>query len=117
MTIYEKIDGILDSLEIPFYARMPTFAANEEPQLYVVYSLYDTPKKRADGKLLAVQFTITVNIIGTDLAAVETLNSQIISLFENNKIYYSGCNYSSDTDFPQKIRNIMDFVTIQERND
>lgn len=111
--IYDKINGLLATMSIPYYARMPTFAAGKEPELYIVYSLYDRVKSRLDGRIEAIEYTVTVNVIGRNIAAVDEKKTDIISLFEENGIYFAGCNYISDSEFPQRIRRIIDFYTYE----
>lgn len=109
MSIFEKIDGVLKILDIPFYDTMPTFAENNEPSLYVVYSLYDVPKLWGDGKLISIEYVITVNIIGTNIREVDNLQVELLELFQNHDFAYAGCNYQMDSDFPKQYRRIMDF--------
>ena len=45
MEIFDKVDGILATLEVPFYNFMPEFA-REPPDLFVTYNVYDTPALR-----------------------------------------------------------------------
>ncbi len=112
--IQDRINGLLATMNVPYYARMPTFASGKEPELYIVYTLYDRVKSRLDGKIEAVEYTVTVNVIGRITAAVDDKKTDIISLFEENSIYFAGCNYLSDSDFPQRIRRIMDFYCCEE---
>ena len=48
MEIFDKVDGILATLEVPFYNFMPEFA-REPPDLFITYNVYDTPALRGDG--------------------------------------------------------------------
>lgn len=114
MSIFERIDGVLKLLDVPFYDRMPTFAENEEPSLYIVYTLYDRPAMRGDGVLEAIEYTVTVNVIGVDTGEVDEVQSKTLSLFEEYDFLYIGTDYRSDSEFPQRIRRIMDFMTIIE---
>lgn len=109
MSIYDKIDGVLKILDIPFYDTMPTFAENDEPPLYVVYNLYDTPAFRGDGKLLAVEYTVTINVLGTDISKVDKLQSDILEIFQEYDFVYAGCNYEMDTECPTLYRRVLDF--------
>lgn len=111
--IHDKINGILSLLGVPYYARMPTFASGKEPELYIVYTLYNRVKSRLDGRIEAIEYTVTVNVIGRNTAAVDDKKTDIISLFEENGIHFAGCNYMSDSDFPQRFRRIMDFYTYE----
>ena len=116
MSIFERIDGLLKIIDVPFYSKMPTFGEHEEPDLYIVYSLYDNAKERNDGRLTAVEYTVTVNVIGVNESDVDELKMRIISLFEENDLYYTGCTYNADNDFPQTVRRILDFKTINGGN-
>lgn len=112
--IQDKINGLLATMNVPYYARMPTFASGKEPELYIVYTLYNRVKSRLDGRIEAIEYTVTVNVIGRNTAAVDDKKTDIISLFEENGIHFAGCNYMSDSDFPQRIRRIMDFYCCEE---
>lgn len=117
MGIFEKIDGIIKILDIPFWDGMPTFSENEEPPLYIVYSLYDNPILRGDGVLDAISYNVTINIIGVDESEVDEIQKEILSLFENYDFVYQGSNYQHDSDLPKRIRRIMDFTTVIEREE
>ena len=112
--IHDKIGGLLNVLGVPYYARMPTFSANNEPELYVVYTLDNRTKSRLDGKIQALEYTVTVNVFGRNETAVDEKSRDIMSLFEDSCIYFAGCNFISDSDYPQTIRRIMDFYTYEE---
>lgn len=109
MDIFEKIDSVLKLLNVKFYDTMPTFAENNEPPLYIVYNLYDVPKLWGDGKLISVEYVVTVNIIGTNARKVDKLQIELLELFQDNGFAYAGCNYQMDSDFPKQYRRIMDF--------
>lgn len=111
-SIHEKIGGLLDTLSLPYYARMPTFAAGEEPELYIVYTIGSRVKSRSDGKINALEYTVTLNVFGRNETAVDETADTIMSLFESNSIYFAGCNFMSDSAFPQTFRRIMDFKTM-----
>ena len=112
MTVHEKIGGLLDTLSLPYYARMPTFAAGEEPELYIVYTIDNRVKSRSDGKINALEYTVTLNVFGRDETAVDEAADAVMSLFESSSIYFAGCSFMSGSDFPQKFRRIMDFKTM-----
>lgn len=114
MSIFERIDGVLKLLDVPFYDRMPTFAENEEPPLYIVYTFYDRSAMRGDGVLEAIEYIVTVNVIGVGTGEVDEVQSRTLSLFEEYDFLYIGSDYRSGSDFPQRIRRIMDFKVIME---
>lgn len=115
MNIFDRTDGVLRILNVPFYDTMPEFADGEEPDLYIVYSVYDSPALRGDGRLEAVEYTVTINIIGTNAAETDALQLKLIPLMEEYDYSYGGCNYEIDSDFPATIRRITDFKTVIER--
>ena len=109
MSTYDKIDGALKILDIPFYDTMPTFAENEEPSLYIVYSLYGIPNFYGDGELINSEYTVTVNVIGTDIKKVDDLQMSLLALLQEYDFIYGGCNYQITSDYPKQYRRIMDF--------
>lgn len=113
MSIYEIIDGVLGSLDVPFYDTMPTFAENNEPPLYIVYSLYDTPDFYGDGEIISKKYIVTVNIIGNNVQSVDELQGNVSELLQENNFLYAGCNYQIDADFPKQYRRIIDFSYYQ----
>ena len=109
MKIYDEIDGVLSGLNIPFFDTMPSFAEDEEPELYVVYSLYENAIFRGGGRIVSKQYSVTVNVIGNDVKSVDELHEKIIGLFEENGFVYSGGRHLIDPDFPTMYRRILDF--------
>ena len=109
MSIYDKIDGVLKILDVPFYDTMSTFAENDEPSLYIVYSLYETPNFYGDGEIINSEYTVTVNVIGTNAKKVDELQMSVLALLQEYDFIYSGCNYQIDSDYPKQYRRIMDF--------
>ena len=109
MSIYEIIDEILKTFNVPFYDTMPMFAENDEPSLYIVYSLYDVPNFYGDGILLGKKYIVTVNVIGNSVHNVDNLQKEISKTLQENNFIYAGCNYRIDSDFPRQYRRIIDF--------
>lgn len=114
MSIYERIDGTLKILSVPFFDTMPEFAENSEPPLYIVYSLYDTPKLWGDGRLISTEYIVTVNVIGINAKEVDELQMSLLSLMQDYEFSYAGCNYQIDSDCPKQYRRIMDFKYVIE---
>lgn len=109
MSIFDKIDGLLKILDIPFYEAVAEFPENEEPPLYVVYSLYDCPTLWGDGKVISNEYVITVNILGNDVKKIDELQNTVLGLFQDYDFVYAGCSYQIDTDYPAQYRRIIDF--------
>lgn len=113
MDIFEKTDSILNTLNVQFYDTMPTFAENNEPPLYIVYSLYDTPDFYGDGKLISKKYIVTVNIIGNNVRKVDKLQCDVSELLQKHDFIYAGCSYQIDNDYPKQYRRIIDFYYYQ----
>lgn len=109
MSIFDKIDGLLKILDVPFYEAVAEFPENEEPPLYVVYNLYDTAELFGDGELKTKKYTVTINIIGDVAKSVDELQSELTELFIQYDCVYAGCQYQIDEDYPKKYRRIIDF--------
>ncbi len=58
--IYEIIDSIIESFGYPFYVGMPNFG-DDEPELYIVYTLWEVPDFYGDGEYLATKYTISLH--------------------------------------------------------
>ena len=108
MNIYEKIDGILDSLEIPFYSSMPEFA-REPPDLFVAYNVYDKPAQFGDGDEIATRFFVTFSIFGKSQSQTYNLYETLKPLLKNSGFVRSGTVYTSDNDFPKYFRISADY--------
>ena len=108
MNIYEKIDGILATLELPFYYLMPEFA-REPPELFITYDFYNKPSLFGDGDELTSRFFVTFGIFGKDNTQVNNLYETLKILLKNGGFTRSGTLYTSDSDFPKYFRISADF--------
>lgn len=110
MNIFEKIDSIIGTLNIKYYDTMPTFGEYDEPQLYIVYSLYDRCDFFGDGKLVGRGYTVTINVIGNNVRQVDELQEKVGKVLQENGFIYGGCSYQIDNDYPRQYRRIIDFT-------
>ena len=115
LNVYKVIDNILEQFNVPFFDGFTNFGDNE-PELYIVYNLYDTPSLSGDGELKTLQYTITINIIGKKIQNVDELHKQVFNVLQKNGFIYAGCNYTFDTDYPEKTRRILDFHYTENLN-
>ena len=109
MNIFERIDSIIKTLNVKYYDTMPSFGEYDEPQLYIVYSLYDKANFYGDGKLIGKEYTVTINVIGNNVRQVDELQEKISEILQNNGFVYGGCSYQVDKDYPRQYRRIIDF--------
>lgn len=107
MEIHNIIDDILTEFDIPFYDGMPL--SDDEPPIYIVYSMYDRCGLYADGKPLQTEYIITFNVIGNDLRKVDEIQSKLSDTLIENEFCYAGCSYQIDNEFPRRFRRIIDF--------
>jgi hypothetical protein len=115
MTITDIIGSLLTPLNVTYYDSPPEFPEGEEPELYIYYTLYSTPKLRGGGVLMAEEYTITLTVSARSVARADILSEQVRDLFEENGFVWTGCNYSRDNDFPRGNLNSMDFKYVIER--
>jgi len=115
MTITDIISGLLDRLDVPYYDSPPEFPEGEEPELYIYYTFYSTPKLRGGGVLEAEEYTVTLTVAARNVAQGDSLSEQVRDLFERGGFVWTGCNYSRDNDFPRGNLNSMDFKYLLER--
>ena len=108
MNIYEKIDGILDSLEIPFYSSMPEFT-REPPDLFVAYNFYNKPSLFGDGDEIATRFFVTFSIFGKSQSQTNNLFETLKTLLIHSGFCRSGTLYTSNNDFPKYYRISADY--------
>ena len=108
MNIYEKIDGILAMLEVPFYYLMPEFA-REPPDLFITYNFYNKPSFFGDGDEISSRFFVTFGIFGKSNTQVNNLYETLKTLLKNSGFTRSGTLYTSDSDFPKYFRITADY--------
>lgn len=107
MKIYDTVDNALSSLGVAYY---DSFADDGgRPDLYIVYSLYDTTSLNGDGKPVSIQYTVTFNIFGNSVADVDKMHKKLFKTLLDNGFVYGGCSYSIDSDYPNIYRRIIDF--------
>lgn len=109
MEIFDKLDGILATLEVPFYNFMPEFA-REPPDLFVTYNVYDTPALRGDGGEIATRFFCTFDLFGKSITSVDNLYFALCEALQNNGFCRSGASYTSADDFPKFFRITVEFT-------
>lgn len=105
MQIYSKIDDVLSSLSVPYYDSFVDSADGA----YIVYTLYDTPSLSGDGRVLCIDYVVTLNIFGKKVSDVDKLQHKLLCVMQDSGFCYAGCTYSIDTDFENTYRRAIDF--------
>ncbi len=108
VTIFEKIDGILATLEVPFYYLMPELA-RELPDLFITYNFYNKPSFFGDGDEISSRFFVTFGIFGKSNTQVNNLYETLKTLLKNSGFCRSGTLYTSDSNFPKYFRITADY--------
>ena len=74
MSFFDLLDGLLTTLDVPFYEGQPEFEG-DPPAAFISYSVYDVPKLFGCGKEMVTSYYVTINIYttGTDKATVAEL--------------------------------------------
>ena len=108
MDIFDKVDGILEQIGIPFYHDMPELA-REPPDSFLVYSAYDTPSLYGDGDEITTRYHFTFSIFGKDRNNVKNAYEALKPLLKNSGFIRTGTAYTADDDFPKYYRTSADF--------
>lgn len=104
MTIFEILDGILSTFDVPYYDHMPEFAEGEEDELCISYNLYDVPSLFGDGAEDMTEYHVTVSVFGYNAQNVDSLYDSVISALKNEGFCRQGGVFSKSNDFPAYYR-------------
>ena len=114
--IYEIIDSIIECFGYPFNVGMPNFG-DDEPELYIVYTLWEAPDFYGDGEYLAAKYTISLHFFCDIMHFSECrrVEKQIKKkLLENDFVYIGSQTPSYGADEPQQRHIIYEFTKILE---
>lgn len=100
MTIFEILDGILSTFDVPYYDHMPEFAEGEEDRLFISYNEYNVPSLFGDGAEDMTEYHVTVSVFGYNVQDVDSLYSRVISALINEGFCRQGGTFSKSNDFP-----------------
>lgn len=112
--ILDLLDGILRTLNLPFYHGPPEFAANSVPPVFIYYNVYDTPALSGDGQECSTKYYITINIFGNSKALTQSTYSDVLGLLLDHGFVRAGGNYSTNNNFPKYLGKSVDFSYIYE---
>lgn len=110
----EKFVFIYKDLSIPVYGTMPDFG-DDEPENYIVYSLYNIPAHYADDTSLALEYTLTIDIFTQSI--ISGLERAIRKRAEEYGFQYQGSGkLEFENNYPQKIRKNHEYkISIEEK--
>ena len=115
--IYNTIDNILRSAQVPFYTFMPDFAGEEKPRLFITYNTDISGTHRADGEIIDYECTVTLNVFGVSQGGANDLFIYILSAFERAGIRFVDCYNTVEDEEPKYYRKTAEFKTMVERED
>lgn len=116
MSIFELIDGLLTTLDVPFYEGQPEFET-EPPPVFISYSVYDVPTFFGCGKELYTTYYLTISIFttGTDKATVaDNLSTALTTLFTDSGFVRQSGAYGLTNDFPGYYHRTVEFEFCRE---
>ena len=116
MSFFDLLDGLLTTLDVPFYEGQPEFET-EPPPAFISYNVYDVPKLFGCGKEVVTSYYVTINIYttGADKATVaDNLNTALTTLFTNCGFIRQSGNYGLSDDFPKYYHRIIEFSYSRE---
>lgn len=113
--ILDLLDGILRTLNLPFYHGPPEFAANSVPPVFIYYNVdSDMPALSGDGQECSTKYYVTVNIFGNSKALTQSTYSDVLGLLLDHGFVRAGGNYSTNNNFPKYLGKSVDFSYIYE---
>ena len=116
MSIFELIDGLLTTLDVPFYEGQPEFET-EPPPAFISYNVYDVPGFWGCGEELYTTYYLTLNIYttGTDKATVaDNISVALTALLTENGFIRQTGNYGLSYAYPKYYIRIIDFSYSRE---
>ena len=111
MSFFDLLDGLLTTLDVPFYEGQPEFEG-DPPAAFISYSVYDVPKLFGCGKEMVTSYYVTINIYttGADKATVaDNLNTALTTLFTNCGFVRQSGAYGLTNDFPGYYHRTVEF--------
>ena len=119
MSFFNLLDGLLTTLDVPFYEGQPEFE-NDPPAAFISYNVYDVPKLFGCGKEAATSYFVTINIYttGTDKATVaDNISTALTTLFVDSGFVRQSGAYGLTNDFPGYYHRTVDFEFCREINE
>lgn len=117
MSFFDLLDGLLTTLDVPFYEGQPEFERSP-PEVFVTYSVYDVPNLRGCGLEITTTYHVTVNIYATGVnrhSTAVTLDETLTDLLTENGFVRRTGIFGLSNDFPRYYHRVMEFDYDYER--
>ncbi len=112
MNFFNLLEGLLTTLDVPYYEGQPEFGEEGSPEAFISYNVYDVPKLFGVGQELYTTYYTTLNIYttGEDKArTADNISTALTALLtENGFIRQSGA-YGLTNDFPEYYHRTIEF--------
>lgn len=119
MSFFDLLNGLLTTLDVPFYEGQPELTDEDPPEVFLSYSVYYVPKLHGCGTELVTTYYVTVNIYtsGKDKQTTADNVSTALSalLTENGFVRRSG-SFGLSNDFPKYYHRIVEFMYCYENS-
>ena len=127
MSFFDLLDGLLTTLDVPFFEGQPEFERSP-PETFITYNVYDVPKLYGCGRELYTTYYVTINIYtcgernGADNCVHAgivacNLGEAVITLFTENGFVRQSGSFGLSNDFPDYYHRILDFAYSRELSD
>lgn len=116
MSFFDLLDGLLTTLDVPFYEGQPEFERSP-PEAFVTYSVYDVPNLFGCGCELYTTYHVTLNIYVTGEnrhQTVDNLGATVTNLLTENGFVRQSGSFGLSNDFPRYYHRILDFSYSRE---
>ena len=111
MHFQELLDGLLTTLDVPFFEGQPEFA-QDAPEMFLSYNVYDVPKLHGCGVEVVTEYYVTVNVYatGADRArSADNLGTALTALLTENGFVRRSGSFGLTNDFPGYYHRVIDF--------
>ena len=118
MSFFDRLDGLLTTLDVPFYEGQPEFERSP-PEVFVTYSVYDVPKLFGCGTEVYTTYYVTLNIYVTGENRHQTadgLSTAVTDLLTDNGFVRQSGSFGLSNDFPKYYHRVIDFSYCMEVN-
>lgn len=111
MSFFERLEGLLSDLSVPFYEGMPEFERSP-PEAFIAYTVYDVPKLRGCGKEMVTTYYLTANVYTSGKnkkRRADELGAALTKLLVKNGFIRSAGSFGISNDFPRYYHRIIEF--------
>ncbi len=113
MNIAERIEAAVGGI-LPVYGYTPEFAADNEPERYIIYTLTEKGADYSEGENRVDQYLVSLNVFtpGLDFDLYEEIKA---AMYRAGFVFDSGGMTGTDAMFPYITHYYLDFEGDEER--